>query len=138
MFTSLFHKLSLFALLITTSLTLWPSMAHAEVYIATSTNYQSASGTTRLHLRQGEGTNSNKWFVSYQTNVKGETWAGNAQFTRVLGQNGNRTLYGTFKDYAGNTGRPPYDGTAERSCTGDLTASQTAPTIATSSKRLGM
>jgi hypothetical protein len=121
MFTSLFHKLSLFALLITTSLTLWPSIAHAYVYTPpTSTNYQSASGTTRLYLGSSEGT-------SYQTNVNGETWSGNAKFTRVLGQNGNRAFYGTFKDYAGNTGSPPYDGTVERSCTGDLTASQTAP-----------
>jgi hypothetical protein len=120
-------KLSLSALLITSSLTLLPSVAHAYVYIPMDTNYQSASGTTRLYLSENEGSGSNKWFGSYQTNVNGETWSGNAQFTRVLGQNGNRTLYGTFKDYAGNTGSPPYDGTVERSCTGDLTASQTAP-----------
>jgi hypothetical protein len=128
MFTSLFHKLSLFALLITTNFTLWPSIAHAYVYTPpTSTNYQSTSGTTKLYLSNSDGTNSNKSSASYQTNVNGEIWSGNAQFTRVLGQNGNRALYGTFKDYAGNTGRPPYDGTIERSCTGNLTASQTTP-----------
>jgi hypothetical protein len=124
MFTSLFRKLSLFALLITTSFTLWPSIAHAEVYIPMSTNYQSTSGTTKLQLNKGEGTNSNKWFASYQTNLNGETVSGSAQFTRILGQNGNRTFYGTFKD---NTGRQPNNGTVEPSCTGDLTAIQTAP-----------
>jgi hypothetical protein len=44
--------------------------------------------------------------------------------TRVT--RGNRALYGTFKDYAGEDG-PPNNGIGERSCTGDLTASQTAP-----------
>jgi hypothetical protein len=123
MFTSLFRKLSLFALLITTSLTLWPSMAHAYVYTPpTSTNYQSASGTTRLFLDSGSGGGT-----SYQTNVNGETWSGNAKFTRVLGQNGNRAFYGTFEDAADKSRRQPSNGTVKPSCTGDLTAIQTAP-----------
>jgi hypothetical protein len=124
MFT--FPKLSLFALL-TASLTFAPSIAQAVDSAPVFTNYQSNIGTTRVLLSSFGPAQSNKWIMYYQTKINGETWSGSAQFTRVLGHNGNRALYGTFKDYAGNTGSPPYNGTVERSCTGDLTASQTAP-----------
>jgi hypothetical protein len=120
MFTSRLSKLSLFALLITASLTLAPSIAQAADTAPVFTNYQSATGTTRVLL-------TNFTVMEYQTKVNGETWSGTAQFPRVLGHNGNRALYGTFKDYAGDTGRPINNGMVERSCTGDLTASQTAP-----------
>jgi hypothetical protein len=116
-------KLSLSALLITSSLTVLPSIAQA----IDSTNYQSNAGATRILLTNFGPDQSNQWIMDYQTKINGETWSGSAQFTRVLGQNGNRALYGTFKDYAGEDGRPPNNGIGERSCTGDLTASQTAP-----------
>jgi hypothetical protein len=120
-------KLSLSALLITSSLILLPSIAQAVDSAPVVTNYQSNTGTTRVLLSSLGPAQSNKWIMDYQTKINGETWSGSAQFTRVLGQNGNRALYGTFKDYAGDNGRPPNNGTSERSCTGDLTASQTAP-----------
>jgi hypothetical protein len=126
MFTSLFYKLSLFALLIATSFTLWPSIAQADVFIPMDTNYQSTSGTTKLHLNKGEGTNSNKWFVSYQTNVNGKTWSGSIKSAQALRQDSDLNISGTFKDFAGRSNMPPSDGTVERSCTGDFTAIRTA------------
>jgi hypothetical protein len=126
MFTAPFTKLSLFALL-TASLTLAPSIAQADVFSPSATNYHSTSGTTRLILMKGEGSNAGKWLIDYQTQVNGETWSGSAQSTKVLGHDGNRNIGGTFKDFAGKSGIPPYDGTVERSCTGDFTVIQTAP-----------
>jgi hypothetical protein len=123
----LFRKLSLLFTLLTASLTFAPSIAHADVFIPSDTNYQSTSGTTRLILRKGEGLNSGKWFIDYQTKVNGETWSGSAQSVKGLGHDGNRNIGGTFKDYAGNTGMQPQGGTTERSCTGDFTVIQTAP-----------
>jgi hypothetical protein len=125
MFISPFPKLSLFVLF-TTSLTLMPSIAQSAT-TSVFTNYQSASGTTRVRLTHVAPPDPSQWTMDYQTKVNGKTWSGTAKFVRVLGQNGNRTLYGTFKDYAGDTGIPLNNGTAERSCTGDLIASQTAP-----------
>jgi hypothetical protein len=125
MFTFRLSKLILFALL-TASLTPAPSIAQAADTAPVFTHYQSAASTTRVLLTSFGPSQSNKWIMDYQTKINGETWSGSAQFTRVLGQNGNRALYGTFKDYAGDTGRPPNNG-SERSCSGDLTASQTAP-----------
>jgi hypothetical protein len=123
MLIPLFRKLSLVTLL-TASLTFAPSIAHADVYIRTDTNYQNASGTTKLILMKGDSVNSGKWFIDYQTKVNGETWYGSAQSVKVLGNDSNRNISGTFKDF---TGRNPWNGTVKRSCTGDFTLSQTAP-----------
>jgi hypothetical protein len=125
MFISRLSKLIL-VLPLTAGLTLAPSIAQAADTAPVFTHYQSAASTTRVLLTSFGPSQSNKWIMDYQTKINGETWSGSAQFTRVLGQNGNRALYGTFKDYAGDTGRPPNNG-SERSCSGDLTASQTAP-----------
>lgn len=64
-FTSLHYA---FSPLLITCLTLVPSIAQAA-----DTNYQSASGTTRVLLENNNG--NSKWFMNDQTPVNGETWS---------------------------------------------------------------
>ncbi len=93
-------KTQLLCILSTSLLSLVASAAQASVY-------RSASGETQLLLQDG------KWVGQYQTKIDGRLWQGDFRSDRTLGQAGNRSLYGTFKDASGSS-----------SCTGDFFAYQ--------------
>jgi hypothetical protein len=73
------------------------------------------NGTTRLLLNDGE------WTGEYQTKVGAQLWTGEFQSLRTLGQDGNRSLSGTFKDVQG---QPWERSSSSTFCTGEFTATQ--------------
>jgi hypothetical protein len=115
----LFPKFSLIALL-TTSLSFFPLAVQAGAATARSSNYQSNSGATRfLLINEGEG--AAQWRMDYQTTVQGQRWSGEVQAQRVLGRDGNRSIYGTFKDMPGTYINPREP---QVFCTGDFVGTQ--------------
>ena len=90
------------------------SSAHAN------SNYANVAGTVKLLLRNSEQERPLPWYMDYQAEIQGKTWSGEVQPQRVLGHDGNRTIYGTFKDMPGTS----VEREANVFCTGDFTAMQ--------------
>ncbi len=101
--------------------TVFPLLAFAAPIGASPySNYASASGSTILRLNHETGA------MDYQTQVKGQVWAGQVQPLRRLGQNGNRSIGGTFRDVLGRSLVEPAGGpSAVTFCAGDFVTSQT-------------
>ncbi|HEY9909006.1 MAG TPA: hypothetical protein V6D18_15530, partial [Thermosynechococcaceae cyanobacterium] len=85
--------------------------------VAMASSYVSTSGSTRLLLNDKTG------YVQYQTLVNGKIWSGEASPGRILGQNGNRTIYSSFKDFPGQS--LASQDKAQSVCSGDFIALQT-------------
>lgn len=84
---------------------------------AMASSYISAAGSTRLVLDE------KTWRGEYQTQINGETWAGEITPDRVLGHTGNRAMYSLFKDNPGVVLARPTQ--VNSFCSGSFNATQT-------------
>jgi hypothetical protein len=111
---SLLHRIYCLSLIVTiaiASVTLAPFSAQAETTI-----YQNAAGSTQLSMDSSNPDSPGP--MEYTTKTEDEAWFGEINPKRILRQNGNITIYGTFQD-------SPGDRLNDRIfCTGDVIATR--------------